>query len=97
MPELPEGLAHYLTTKLTLKSLGTASRQIKAIHCDHTSKESTKAQVPTGIFQKLGPSPRIHCGQCSDQTPLLAEALQDIAGNPPPIPITDLEIKKPTR
>ena len=93
MPELPEGIAHYISAKKTLDLLNDACREVIAIHGDFTGKESKAQKVKTGMIQKLTPQCRIVRGQCSNQTALLAEALQDRPNNPSPIPITDLVIK----
>lgn len=93
MPELPEGLAHYLAAMAALESLGTACLRVIAIWADLTKKEAERAKVPIGMIQKLTPQTRIRRGTYGQQTPLLAEALQHISGNPSPIPISQLEIK----
>lgn len=93
MPELVEGIAHFLTTLWALALYGYGPWPVLALWVDLTKTEAEAARLKTGLVQRLHQKSTMKRGTNKRQTPLLAEELILSPDNPSPIPITALTLR----
>ncbi|PPQ87169.1 hypothetical protein CVT24_006894 [Panaeolus cyanescens] len=76
MPELVEGIAHYLTTSWGLEYYKDSPRRVLGLYADFTDKEAKKERLSNDLVQELGPQTRKFRGTRGHQGDLIAPELQ---------------------
>ncbi|KAF9032744.1 hypothetical protein BJ165DRAFT_1410669 [Panaeolus papilionaceus] len=93
MPELVEGLAHYITSKWALDAHPNMdSRHVLGLYADLTADEAKELNITSGLIQPLTSETRYLRGTNKHQTPLVATELQRTKDNSNPLPITSLSL-----